>query len=132
MRVSLGLLLCDELAPLVGGGVLLHKLNGTMDDTCNTAHRIPHLMLELRETSGRAEEWEALPAEEKPWYDYLCGNHTRNLPLDQWNREFEAYIKEDLGEVIAELQKAGGGRTRVEGSGILLLCAMCHLTHTGI
>jgi hypothetical protein len=45
--------------------------------------------------------------------------------LDKWNRDFEAYIKDDLGEAIAELQKAEGGRTRVEGSGILLLHAMC-------
>ncbi len=72
-----------------------------------------------------------LPAAEKSWYDYLCGNHTRNLPLDQWNREFEAYIKEHLGDAIMEVQKEGGGRTRVEGSGILLLRAMCRLTHTG-
>jgi hypothetical protein len=135
VRQALGPLVCDELAPLVGGGVLVHKINGAMHDTCNTANLVPHLMLELRATSGRlfygVEEWDALPAEDKPWYDYLCGNHTRNLPLDQWNREFEAYIKEDLGEAIAELQKAGGGRTRVEGSGILLLRAMCRLTHTG-
>jgi hypothetical protein len=58
-------------------------------------------------------------------------NHTRNLPLDQWNREFERYIKDELGEAIAEVQKSGGGRTRVEGSGILLLRAMCRMTHTG-
>jgi hypothetical protein len=29
------------------------------------------------------------------------------------------------------VQKSGGGRTRVEGSGILLLRAMCRLTHSG-
>lgn len=36
-----------------------------------------------------------------------------------------------LGTAIAEVQQAGGGRTRVEGSGILLLRAMCRLTHMG-
>ncbi len=37
----------------------------------------------------------------------------------------------ELGTAIAEVQQAGGGRTRVEGSGILLLRAMCRLTHMG-
>ena len=135
VRNELGPELCDELAPLTRGGVVLHKIQGSMHDTCNTANLVPRLMLELRETSGRLfygeDEWEALPEAEKPWYDYLCGNHTRNLPLDEWNREFEAYVKDELGEAILELQKAGGGRTRVEGSGILLLRAMCRLTHIG-
>ena len=78
-----------------------------------------------------ADEWEALPKGQRSWFDYLCGNHTRNLPLDEWNREYECYIKDELGESILEVQKAGGGRTRVEGSGIFLLRAMCRLTHTG-
>ena len=134
-RNALGPDLCDELIPLVGGGVLLHKIKGSMHDTCNTANLVPHLVLQLRETSGRLhygmDEWDALPAGERSWFDYLCGNHTRNLPLDEWNRQFEIYIKDQLGEAIAEVQKAGGGRTRVEGSGILLLRAMCRLTHSG-
>jgi hypothetical protein len=135
VRNALGPDLCDELVPLAGGGVQLHKIKGSMHDTCNTANLVPHLVLELRETSGRLyygeEERLALPAEERSSFDYLCGNHTRNLPLDQWNREFERYIKDELGEAIAEVQKSGDGRTRVEGSGIRLLRAMCRLTHTG-
>jgi len=135
LRNSLGPDLCDELVPLAGGGVLLHKIKGAMHDSCNTANLVPHKVLELRESSGRlyygADEWEALPKEQRSWFDYLCGNHTRNLPLDEWNREYERYIKDELGESILEVQKAGGGRTRVEGSGILLLRAMCRLTHTG-
>ena len=43
----------------------------------------------------------------------------------------KGYIKDELGDAILEVQKAGGGRTRVEGSGILLLRAMCRLTHMG-
>ena len=135
VRRELGPELADELVPLVNGGVALHKMQSTMHDTCATANLVPSLVHELRETSGRLhygdEEWDALPDDEKPWFDYLCGNHSRNLPLDQWNREFESYIKDELGDAILEVQKAGGGRTRVEGSGILLLRAMCRLTHMG-
>ncbi len=43
----------------------------------------------------------------------------------------KGYIKDELGDAILEVQKGGGGRTRVEGSGILLLRAMCRLTHMG-
>jgi hypothetical protein len=135
VRDKLGAALADELVPLVGGGVLLHKIQSSMHDTCATANLVPSLVLELRETSGKLyygeKEWNDLPLDEKPWFDFLCGNHSRNSPLDQWNREFEKYIKEELGEAITELQRAGGGRTRVEGSGILLLRAMCRLTHMG-
>jgi hypothetical protein len=135
VRAELGAPLADELAPLVAGGVGLHKMQSAMHDTCATANLVPSMVAAMRETSGKLyygdEEWENLPADEKPWFDYLCGNHSRNLPLDQWNREFEAYIKDELGEAILPVQKAGGGRTRVEGSGILLLRAMCRLTHMG-
>jgi hypothetical protein len=135
LRSTLGPELCDELVPLVGGGVLLHKIKGSMHDTCNTANLVPHKVLQLRDISGGlhygADEWDALPAGERSWFDYLCGNHTRNLPLDEWNRKYEQYIQDELGESIQEVQKVGGGRTRVEGSGILLLRAMCRLTHKG-
>jgi hypothetical protein len=135
VRAELGPDVCDELVPLSGGGVLLHKIQGAMHDTCPTANLVPYLVQDLRVTSGKLhfgeDEWDALPDHEKPWFDYLCGNHSRNLPLDEWNREYEAYIKDELGEAIVEVQKAGGGRTRVEGSGILLLRAMCRLTHMG-
>jgi hypothetical protein len=32
------------------------------------------------------DEWESKAAEDKPWFDFLCGNHTRNLPLDEFNK----------------------------------------------
>ena len=135
VRAELGPEVCDDLVPLVEGGVLLHKIEGAMHDTCPTANKVPYLVREMRDTSGKLhygeEDWESLPDDEKPWLDYLCGNHSRNLPLDAWNREYEAYIKDELGDAIVEVQKSGGGRTRVEGSGILLLRAMCRLTHMG-
>jgi hypothetical protein len=53
LRNALGRDVCDELVPLTRGGVLLHKIKGAMHDTCNTANFVPHLVLKLRETSGR-------------------------------------------------------------------------------
>ncbi len=51
VRNALGPDVC-ELVPMAGGGVLLHKIKGTMHDTCNTANLVPHLVLEMRETSA--------------------------------------------------------------------------------
>jgi hypothetical protein len=113
----------------------LHKLQGVMHDTCNTANKSARLAKTLRDTSGQLhygyDEWEQLAAQEKPWFDYLCGNHTRNLPMDAFNREFEAYIRRKLGDDIAAMTAEYGTQTRVEASGVLLLRSLCKLTHRG-
>lgn len=90
VREALGPLLADVLAPMKHGGVQLHKLQGVMHDTCNTANKTARLAKTLRETSGQLfygyDEWETRVEEDRPWFDFLCGNHTRNLPMDQFNK----------------------------------------------
>jgi hypothetical protein len=87
-----------------------------MHDTCNTANRTARLARSLRDTSGRLqfgfEEWEQRTEEDKPWFNFLCGNHTRNLPMDAFNREFEAYLRRTLGDDIAVLTAEFGTHTR--------------------
>jgi hypothetical protein len=134
LRLELG---CeaDNLVPLTGGGVSLHKIRGVMHDTCATANLTATLMLEKRNTSGHLmfgyDEWEDLAGEDKPWFDFLCGNHVRNLPIDQFNRLFEEYIRGALGKELATIRQEGNGWTRVEASGTLLLRSLCRLTHKG-
>ncbi len=77
------------------------------------------------------EEWEQRTEEDKPWFDFLCGNHTRNLPMDAFIREFEAYLRRTLGDDIAGLTAEFGTHTRVEASGVFLLRSLCKLTHKG-
>jgi hypothetical protein len=77
------------------------------------------------------EEWESLVGEDKPWFDFLCANHARNLPMDELNRRFQTYITKELGESMKAIQLESGGRSRVEASGILFLRSLCRLTHTG-
>ena len=93
LRDELGPDFADVHAPVTLGGVELHKLQGAMHDTCNTANKTACLAMNLRETSGTSgqlffgyDEWESRAAEEKPWFDFLCGNHTRNLPMDEFNK----------------------------------------------
>jgi hypothetical protein len=90
VREKLGPICADEYVPLVKDGVQLHKIQGVMHDTCNTANKTARLAKALRDTSGQLwfgyDNWELLAAEDKPWFDYLCGNHTRKLPMDAFNK----------------------------------------------
>ena len=74
----------DNLVPLINGGVQLHKLRGIMHDTCATANLAAVFIGELRDISGQLQfgydDWENKAKDEKPWFDFLCGNHVRNLP----------------------------------------------------
>ena len=125
----------DELVPMTNGGVQLHKLRAIMHDTCATANLAASMMKEKRDVSGQMafgyDNWEQKADTEKPWFDYLCSNHVRNLPIDQFNREMEDYIKEDIGGDLAVISRDGNGRTRVEASGPLFLRSLCRLTHKG-
>jgi hypothetical protein len=125
----------DKLVPLTNGGVQLHKLRGVMHDTCATANLAAELIGELRDVSGQInfgyDDWENKAKADKPWFDFLCANHVRNLPIDEFNRLFEAYIKRTLGGELQQISRDGNGRTRVEASGLLLLRSLCRLTHKG-
>jgi hypothetical protein len=125
----------ENLLAMKGGGVQLHKIRGVMHDTCPTANLTATLMREKRNTSGQLcfgyDEWENMAAEDKPYYDYLCANHVRNLPIDEFNRLFEKYLRVDLGAEMETIRREGNGGTRVEASGVLLLRSLCRLIHSG-
>jgi hypothetical protein len=93
------------------------------------------MMRDVRNTSGQLrfgyDNWESKSEEDKPYFDFPCGNHSRNLPITEFNRKYETYIKEELGEALTTIQSQGGGRTRVESTGPLLLQSLCRLTHKG-
>jgi hypothetical protein len=78
------------------------QMQGVMHDTCNTANKTARLAKSLRGTSGQLyygyDEWEARAEEYRPWFDFLCGNHTRNLPMDEFNKLYEAYLRLKLGD----------------------------------
>jgi hypothetical protein len=53
VRAEFGPHLADVHAPIVNGGVQIHKLQGVMHYTCNTANKTARLAKTLRETSGQ-------------------------------------------------------------------------------
>jgi hypothetical protein len=63
-------------------GVQLHKLQGVMHDTCNTANKTARLAKSLRDTSGQLyygyDNWELLVEDDKPWFDF-CVATTREI-----------------------------------------------------
>jgi hypothetical protein len=65
------------------------------------------------------------------WQDFLCGNHSRNLHFDAFNRSFTMFLKELLGEGMAVAELRSGGRLRVEPDGEAFVRSMCKLTQVG-
>ena len=152
----------DDLVPLVNGGVTLAKLRGVMHDTCNTANLVAKKIQVLRDDVGQnmygVEEWKAMQEEGSGWQDFLCGNHSRNLHFDAFNRRFTQFTKSELGEGMAHCKVTilpppslhhdpkpcrtpkpshehpkvrSGGRLRVEPDGESFIRSICKLTHIG-
>ena len=120
---------------MLNGGVQLLKILSAMHDTCNTANKVAVLLEVLKQESGKAimgaEAWAAMDVSKRTMTDYLCGNHTRGLPVAAFNRLFEEYLTANLGEEFAAATTATGGRARLEKNGVLLLRSMCKLIASG-
>ena len=113
LRAELTLEDRDTLCPLVQGGVNLHKLYGVMHDTCHCANLVATRIVELHDLRKReflSEEvyfcckpppvsfpltltltlphnlkvWELTSPQSRAVFNFLCGNHTRNLPIDRY------------------------------------------------
>jgi hypothetical protein len=116
LRDRLPVNLVDTLAPLTNGGVHLHKSFGVMHDTCHAANLVATLMVQLREQKARLfhgdAKWDAMEPESKACFDFLCGNHTRNLPIDWFNRLYNKWLQNEIGEDIKMAKSATGGTVR--------------------
>jgi hypothetical protein len=134
LRTALGET-CDTFVPVVNGGVSITKLRGAMHDTCNCANLVAKKVRILRDDAGKdmygQEEWAAMQESGSGWQEFLCGNHSRNLHFDAFNRQYTQYIKGLLGEDMSRASLKGRGRLRIEPDGESLLRAICKLTHTG-
>ena len=121
----------DTLVPLVKGGVTMVKLRGAMHDTCNTANLVALKVRGIRNDAGKdmygAEEWAAMQSTGSGWQDFLCGNHSRNLHFDAYNRAFTTFMKELLGEGMAVAKMRSGGSMRVEPDGEAFVRSICKL-----
>ena len=125
----------DTFVPLVQGGVTMAKLRGAMHDTCNCANLVAKKVRGIRNVAGQdlygVEEWAAMQKSGSGWQDFLCGNHSRNLHFDAFNRAFTTYAKELLGEGMAVARLRSGGRLRGELDGEAFVRSICKLTHVG-
>lgn len=100
----------DDFAPIVVGGVGLHKVEGSMHDTCATANLTEQVFCESVGTAGLIyygkEEWEKkMDGEPRFVIDGRCTNHERQLPPAQFFREYSKLIKDELSDDIKEAKK---------------------------
>jgi hypothetical protein len=76
-----------------------------MHDTCNTANLVAKQVQVLRDDVGKnmygVEEWKAMQQDGSGWQYFLCGNHSRNLHFDAFNRCFTNFTKSVLGDGMA-------------------------------
>ena len=90
LREQLGTEFRDITCPLKNGGVHLSKIYGVMHDTCNCANLVATLMVELRDRKSSehygANVWNNADKKTKACFNFLCGNHTRNLPVVRFNK----------------------------------------------
>ena len=90
LREQLGPDLRDIICPLKNGGVHLAKIYGVMHDTCNCANLVATLMVELRDRKSSEQNgenvWLQADKKTKACFNFLCGNHTRNLPVVRFNK----------------------------------------------
>ncbi len=61
-----------------------------MHDTCNCANLVATLMVELRDRKScdhyGDNVWMQADKKTKACFNFLCGNHTRNLPVVRFNK----------------------------------------------
>ena len=62
---------------------------------------------------------------------FLCGNHIRGLPIDEFNRAFDLWLREELGEAFKEAAALSGSRSKLEASGTAFLRSFCKLAFDG-
>jgi hypothetical protein len=111
------------------------QVNLTQTLTLNNTKKVASLMVELRDVKARQyhgeDKWESMTPQSKVCFDFLCGNHTRNLPIDWFNRLYNKWLQLEIGEAMGKAKMAAGGMVRLECSGEAFLRSVCKLTHTG-
>lgn len=125
----------DNHAPLVDGGVQMHKIRSTTHDTCATANATARGVARAKQASGKAffgeEAWSKLPEEEKGTLDVLCANHTRQLPCAEYERLSDKELCVLLRDQKKALEGVLGNKCRLELKGQSLVRSVAKLVHRG-
>lgn len=106
----------DMLVPLIDGGLAMARLRSVMHDTCNTANatavKLIEKITELLKGSMSEAEWDKVPDKKKYVLDFLCANHTRGLPISNFNVMFKQRMNMLLGSFVEDAKmpvfKMGG------------------------
>ena len=121
--------------PKVDGGVMLHKLRALMHDTCNAANAAAREIARRKTISGQdyftKEVWESMDKKYTTTLDFLCGNHTRQLPITAYIRLVDKWLHREVGPTMIEIKQKVNPMLRVETNSCSLRHAMQKQLHRG-
>jgi hypothetical protein len=140
-------------------------MNSSLTLTSALNQNFPHytpqvakLMLELCDRKSIAHYgdnvWSNADKQTKACFNFVCGNHTRNLPVVRFNKvslsqhsypitypgrlqpipllkAYDKWLYGELEEQMRLAKLASGGKARQDCSGVLFLRSLCRLTHVG-
>jgi len=52
--------------------------------------------------------WSHADKKTQACFDFLCGNHTRNLPVVRFNKAYNTWLYQQLGEQMRVAKQAAG------------------------
>ena len=124
----------SRYCPKVNGGAIEAKILSLMHDTCNTANlaatKLADLKRESLESNYSAEEIAGMSKEQVNTLDFLCANHTRQLPVAAYRRRADTWLADELKEDIAKA-KIDYPNARLETTGSSFLYSIQKLIHCG-
>ena len=124
----------DELVPLERGGMRLFRIQALMGDGCATQKKVSRLMEKLKKEDGEemyGAEWNSMDNTITKVLVDVCANHSRNYPIDEWNRKFEKILSSTLSEDFNTCIEQSGPMARLEKNGTSFLRSFVKLVYGG-
>lgn len=124
----------DELVPLERGGMRLLRIQALMGDGCATQKKVSRLMEKLKKEDGEemyGAEWNSMDNTITKVLVDVCANHSRNYPIDEWNRKFEKLLSSTLSEDFNTCIEHSGPMARLEKNGTSFLRSFVKLVYGG-
>ena len=106
-----------------------------MHDTCNAANAAAREIARRKTISGQdyftPDVWNSMGPDIQTTLDFLCGNHTRQLPVAAYIRLVDKWLGEVLGEKMSLIKQQVNPRLRLETKSSTLRHSIQKQTHCG-
>ena len=106
-----------------------------MHDTCNAANAAAREIARRKTISGQdyftPDVWNSMGPDIQETLDFLCGNHTRQVPVAAYIRLVDKWVGEVLGEKMSLINQQVNPRLRLETKSSTLRHSIQKQTHCG-